>query len=141
MSRARRIFAYGTLQFPAIMAAVTGVSRPGRLARLDDYGRYCVRDAPFPGIAPREGGQVAGLVYSRVDADALARIDAFEGALYRRERVLVQADGRPLSAETYIVRPHWRGLLIDADWDADAFARRWHDAYVRACQTERTGDP
>lgn len=135
----KRIFVYGTLQFPAIAAAVTGRRLEGRAATLDGYARFQVRDAPYPGITPRAGARVAGLVYDDVDAAALARIDDFEGEMYRREAVtVVLADGSgELMAETYVMRPRWRSALGGADWDADAFARDWHDVYVRACSHER----
>ncbi|MDZ7748150.1 MAG: gamma-glutamylcyclotransferase family protein [Halofilum sp. (in: g-proteobacteria)] len=127
------IFVYGTLQFPDIAAAVAGRPLQGRGARLVGYARFQVQRAPFPGIAPRPGARVDGLVYEDVDAAALARIDAFEGELYRRERVCVEphdGDG-PLQAQTYVVRPRWRSALRDRDWDPEAFAREWHAAYLR----------
>lgn len=136
----RRIFVYGTLQFPAIARAVTGRSLAARPARLPGFARYRVRDAPYPGIVPRAGSGVPGLLYEGVDAAALARLDEFEGPMYRRERVAVELsrDGSRLHAEAYVVRPRWRSALCNADWDPDAFERDWHAAYLRACGEGRS---
>lgn len=132
-----RIFVYGTLQFPDIAAAVVGRRLRGRRARLPGFGRYQVRRAPYPGIVPQADTHVRGLLYEDIDAAALERIDAFEGAMYRRERVTVEPedgpedDVGPLAAQTYVIRPRWRSALRNRDWDPEAFARDWHAAYLR----------
>lgn len=131
--RTHTIFVYGTLQFPEIMAAVAGAHFTGTAATLDGYRRYAVADAPFPGIAPDPRGRVDGLVYAGLDGAALERVDDFEGEPYRRETVAVRAeDGRTVAADTYVIRPDWRSILLDRAWDAEAFARQWHDHYLRA---------
>lgn len=135
----RPVFVYGTLQFREVAEAVTGRRLQAYAARLDGYARFQVRGEPFPGIVPASGASVHGLVYTGVDPAALERIDAFEGELYRRERITVAPgdDGEPLAAETYIVRRRWRSLLRDVDWDPDAFARDWLAAYVREVTRRR----
>ncbi len=131
------VFVYGTLQFPDIARAVTGQERPAaEPATLYDYARYAVKRAPFPAIVPEAGGHVRGLVYTGVGPAALARIDAFEGEFYRRQTVTaVTDDGRRIEAYAYVVRLRYRARLTHGAWDEDAFAHRWHDAYVRACRT------
>ncbi len=134
------MFVYGTLQFADVLAAVTGRRFEGVVATLDDHARYCVKQQPFPGIVPQAGSQVRGLVYRGIDPVALARIDEFEGELYRRETVSVRTDdGRDIEAQAYVVRPRFHSLLADAPWDEDTFARRWRERYVRACRAERRG--
>jgi len=142
--RSRRIFAYGTLQFPDIAAAVAGRRLPASAARLHGYARFQLKGEPYPGIVPRAGASVPGVVYEGVDGIVLDRLDEFEGEMYRREDVQVIVDdgvdgdgeGTPLAAQTYVIRPRWRSLLRPVDWDPDSFARHWHSAYVRA-----DGDP
>ena len=130
----RRIFVYGTLQFPAIAEAVTGRRLASARAWLEGYARFQIKDAPYPGIAPRPNASVEGLVYEDVDPAALERIDTFEGEMYRRVEVTVtREDAAAVAAQTYVVRPRWRVLLREADWDPNAFAREWHETYVRAC--------
>lgn len=135
---ARNVFAYGTLQFPAIAEAVTGRQLAGELAVLEGYGRHALREAPYPGIVPAPGSRTDGMLYRDVDPVALGRIDNFEDPLYRRETVRVRlAYGECLRAVTYVVRQDWRAALAPSGWDPDEFARRWHDAYVRAARAER----
>lgn len=123
---------YGTLQFGEIMTAVAGGTFGATPVTLEGYARYCVADAPYPGIAPAPEARVDGLLYTGLGPRELARIDAFEGDLYERGPVTVRdASGQERPAETYIVRPDRRAELIDAPWDPDAFARRWHDVYLR----------
>ncbi len=133
------LFVYGTLQFPAVAAAVTGERLPGTRAVLDDFARHAVHGAPFPGIVPRPGHAVEGVLYENVGPAARRRIDAFEGDFYRRERVTVWRidGGGAVSAQTYVVRPGARSALASTDWDPEAFARRWHDVYVRDLEAER----
>lgn len=137
--RSRTLFCYGTLQFAAIFEAVTGRSLEGEDAVLEGYARFRVRGEAYPGIVAAAGAHVPGVIYTDIDPVSLARVDRFEGEMYRRQAVQVRAspEGRAVAAETYVVRPRWRVLLADAPWDPDEFARRWHDAYVRECLTER----
>ncbi len=130
--RSRRVFVYGTLQFADVAEVVTGRRLEGASARLDGFARYQVRGEPFPGIVPAEGLSVSGLVYEGIDAAAWERIDDFEGALYRREpvRVVRLGDGALLDAETYVVRPRWRPMLRNRDWDEAAFDRYWRAYYT-----------
>lgn len=131
--RTRTLFLYGTLQFPAVFEAVTGRPLESESAVLDGYARFRVRDEPYPAIVAAAGAHVPGVICADVDPVSLARVDRFEGEMYRRETVQVRAgrEGRAVDAETYVIRPRWRVLLVDAPWDPDEFARRWHDTYVR----------
>lgn len=134
------MFVYGTLQFGDVLAAVIGRRLEGRAATLTGYARYAVKQQPFPGIVPEPAGEVRGLVYSGIDPVALARIDEFEGELYRRETVPVRTDdGHDVDAQVYVVRPRFRALLADSAWDEETFARRWRERYVRASRAERRG--
>lgn len=133
------MFAYGTMQFPAIAEAVTGRRLTGEPAVLEGYARHALRDEPYPGIVPAAGNTTEGMLYRDLDPVVLRRIDSFEDALYRREAVRVRrlADGEIIPAVTYVVRPDWHAALAASDWDPDEFARRWHDTYVHAARAER----
>jgi len=126
----RAVFVYGTLTFPEIAAAVTGRALYGEPATLAEHARFQVRDAPFPGIVPRTGASVPGLVFPGIDATALARLDEFEGEMYVRTRVRCDTAAGSVDAEAYVIHPDWRSALLDLPWDADAFARDWHQAYL-----------
>ncbi len=137
------LFAYGTLQFPAIIAAVTGRTLTGTPAVLDGYARFGIRDEPFPGIIPSEPHQVEGVLYTDVTPAERRRVDIFEGEPYHRETVTVRLpeDGTRIEAITYVIRPRWRTILSPSGWDPDEFARRWHDTYVkRVTNARRAGE-
>lgn len=133
-----RVFAYGTLMFPAIARAVSGEAAPARPARLDDHARHALRDRAYPGAVPRSGACIEGIVYGQLSAAALARIDAFEGELYRRDEVPVRVgdEGQPCTALVYVVRPRWRTLLLARDWSPEQFRRDWLDRYLQLCGEE-----
>lgn len=134
-----RLFAYGTLQFADIIAAVTGRPLTGTPAVLDGYARFAIRDEPFPGIVPSEQHQVEGMLYTGITAAERRRIDVFEGEPYRRETVVVRLPeaGTSTEAITYVIRPRWRTIMSAAGWDPDEFARRWHDTYVKRVRNAR----
>ncbi len=137
------LFAYGTLQFPDIIAAVTGRTLAGTPAVLDGYARFGIHNEPFPGIVPSEPHQVEGVLYTGVMPGERRRIDVFEGEPYQRETVLVRLpeDDASVEAVTYVIRPRWRTVMTTTGWDPDEFARRWHDTYVeRVTRARRAGE-
>lgn len=114
-------FTYGTLMCADIMARVCGVSL-SEPADVHGFSRHPVRDADYPGIVPQPGGRVAGRLYRDLPEAAWARLDAFEGEMYARQRVSVQpVIGPPLDAWAYIVKPEFSSHLENGDWDYNAF--------------------
>ena len=125
-------FTYGTLMCADIMSAVSGRPLSGEPARLDGYARHAVRDEDYPGIQPAPGAQVEGVLYRDIDAAALARLDAFEGDMYARETVRITlADGTSLVADTYVIRPQHRTLLLAEDWNFAAFLTHGKARFTR----------
>jgi len=137
------LFAYGTLQFPDIIAAVTGRPLTGTRAVLEGYARFGIHNEPFPGIVPSEAHRIEGVVYTGVTPAERRRVDIFEGEPYHRETVtvLLREAGAWMEAITYVIRPRWRTILSASGWDPDEFARRWHDTYVkRVTNARRAGE-
>lgn len=66
-------------------------------ALLHDYSRRKVRYADFPGIIPQAAHCVLGTLVGGLSDRDVARLDDFEGSMYRREVVQVQA----LDAEVF----------------------------------------
>jgi gamma-glutamylcyclotransferase (GGCT)/AIG2-like uncharacterized protein YtfP len=120
-----RLFAYGTLMWPEILEEVAGCRLPSEPATLRGYARRAVRGESYPGIVEDPGGRVEGVLYRGVPPQAWDRLDRFEGEMYARTLVQAElADGIPLPAGAYVVKPAFRDRLDAIDWDPAAFARR-----------------
>jgi gamma-glutamylcyclotransferase (GGCT)/AIG2-like uncharacterized protein YtfP len=114
-----RLFAYGTLRDPARMTRLLGAAPPRAPARLSGWRCEGVRGESFPGIVPDPDASVEGDLYGRLDPTALRRLDAYEGPLYERIRVRVDArTGAPAEAWVYALRPAHRGRLDGRPWSA-----------------------
>jgi gamma-glutamylcyclotransferase (GGCT)/AIG2-like uncharacterized protein YtfP len=117
------VFAYGTLMFPEIWTAVTGLESAGVPGLLRGYAAYRVRDAEFPGSARVDGESVVnGVLYLDVNDSALARLDRFEDDFYMRESVTIEcADGVRRAADAYIVPNENRHVLTEEPWTRELF--------------------
>jgi gamma-glutamylcyclotransferase (GGCT)/AIG2-like uncharacterized protein YtfP len=130
---ASRIFAYGTLVAEDVVRALLGRVPPAAPARLEGYARYALRGRVYPGIVPQAGAHTDGVVYEGLDAVSLARLDRFEGSLYRRESLRVLgASGLRVEAETYVVADSQRHALSREPWSLECFVERHLADYVRA---------
>jgi gamma-glutamylcyclotransferase (GGCT)/AIG2-like uncharacterized protein YtfP len=126
------LFCYGSLEFPEVMREVTGRSFASEPATLEGFARYRVRDAEYPGLVPEPGARTEGTLFRALDAEALAALDRFEGALYERRRLEVRRrDGSSAAAQVYVVRDEHRHALSSEPWDAQAFAREGLAPFLR----------
>jgi gamma-glutamylcyclotransferase (GGCT)/AIG2-like uncharacterized protein YtfP len=120
-----RVFAYGTLEIPGVMRAVTGRSFPSRGAVLAGFARFMIRNQAYPGIVPSHGEETPGRLYEGIDRCSLERLDRFEGTLYDRCTVRVRTeDGMGVSAVTYVVRTDRRGTVGTEPWVRSRFVAR-----------------
>jgi len=126
------LFVYGTLMCEDIMQQVAGCL-PARLGgALSGYERRAVKGEHYPGLVPGAGGRVDGVVYRDVPDFAWARLDRFEGDMYRRHRVQIELmDGATLKAQTYVVRPRFVSRLDKAEWDFSEFLRSGKAKFCR----------
>ncbi len=100
-----RLFVYGTLRDDTVVQGLLGHRLFGRSAMLRGYHREVDPAIGYPVIRPRAGAKVVGKVLD-VDPDALAILDAYEGARYRRITVQVETlEGRHLEAYVYVPAP------------------------------------
>jgi hypothetical protein len=95
-SRGTTFFFYGTLTDPPTLCRVLG--RPlaaDRLtpARLDGYRRVYLRGAPYPTLAPAPGAWTEGLLAQGIDPAMRAKLERYEGPLYRLIDVTVSPPG------------------------------------------------
>jgi gamma-glutamylcyclotransferase (GGCT)/AIG2-like uncharacterized protein YtfP len=114
-----------------LVAGTLPVSGP---AVLRDHARRAVRGAVYPGVLPKPGASVEGLLWSGIVASAMCRLDAFEGALYERRSLRVETPEGAADAEVYVVRRARRSLLADEDWDLARFEARELAAYLEGCR-------
>ncbi len=133
-----KVFAYGTLQLPEVMRAVTGADYPSTPARLPGYARYRLAGLPYPGLRAERGALTDGVLYRAIDPGALRRLDAFEDDFYRREALLVWPErGGPEPAEVYVVPPEHHGLLELVPWSLQGFRDSALAGFMARCQAVR----
>lgn len=127
-----RLFAYGTLQFPAILTAVTGLQLRGVDATLRGYRCEGLRGEVYPAIMAASTEQVRGILYRGLSPAALMALDRFEDDEYRRRVVtVITDDGREQQAWCYVIAPRWRRRLDGRRWDPEPFERLHLAAYLR----------
>lgn len=111
------LFTYGSLMCEDIMAKVAGCQADRRQATLKGYFRARIRGEEYPGIIARPDTEVEGVLYHDLPAEAIDRLDTFEGKLYARQAVtVITAEGDPCSAMAYVVKPRYRHLLTGEAW-------------------------
>jgi gamma-glutamylcyclotransferase (GGCT)/AIG2-like uncharacterized protein YtfP len=134
LSGSTRLFAYGTLQIPAVWAAVVGEQVPSRPARLMGYARRRIKGCAYPGIREMAGASVEGLLYDCLPAWALEKLDAFEDDYYRRETLSVQISRtKLLPAEVYVIPAQHYGALSDQPWNLEEFRETHLRSFLRSC--------
>jgi gamma-glutamylcyclotransferase (GGCT)/AIG2-like uncharacterized protein YtfP len=135
----RALFAYGTLEIPAVMLAVTARSFASEPARLDGFVRFLLRDRAYPGIVETPGATTEGRVYHGVDDASLARLDRFEDDCYERRGVVVRrADGSCLAADAYVIPLARRALLGSEPWRRERFEREALAGFLADCERFRS---
>lgn len=114
------IFTYGSLMFDEVWRQVVSGRYRSEPATLHHHQRHALTGLSYPGVVAAAGVQVAGRLYFDVSAADIARLDAFEGAEYRRDALQVMlASGEPASAWTYIWLDSQR--LSGQPWRTDTF--------------------
>jgi len=130
------IFTYGTLMIPGVMYAVTAREFRFKNAILRGYVRFTVKGEFYPGILPVTDAVTEGIIYFDVDELSLARLDAFEGELYQRTPVPVEPEkDEILNAETYVIKPEYRGYLSSKEWNVKEFNQKHLGAFLETYQS------
>jgi gamma-glutamylcyclotransferase (GGCT)/AIG2-like uncharacterized protein YtfP len=129
------VFAYGTLQFPEIMQAVTERVFASEPASLPGHHRLALEGRAYPGVVPAPGQTTRGVVYRDVDPESVARLDVFESEIYERRLLRVtMPDGRHTFAFTYVLRPRFAHLLSRQLWSPERFRREHGADFLAACK-------
>jgi len=117
-----RLFAYGTLQHPRVIRYVIGRLPDSRPALLDDYARYTVRGADYPGIIASNGARIDGTVFLGITPPEWDALDRYEDDLYDRLTVTPQlVEGDSCTAWAYVVAPEHRHALSDELWELNHY--------------------
>jgi gamma-glutamylcyclotransferase (GGCT)/AIG2-like uncharacterized protein YtfP len=131
------LFTYGTLQVSEIFEHIVGRALASCPARLEGYARYRVDQRVYPAIVRQSGAQVAGLLYSGLDARELEHLDVYEGELYERTRLVVQAGGALIEAWTYVLGDAHLDQLATDPWDLETFQREHLASYLTRVSVTR----
>jgi len=119
------IFTYGTLMIPEVMVAVTTHRFRSIDAILKGYARFTVKGESYPGIIPETGAITEGIIYFDVDKGSLKRLDAFEGDLYQRIKIMAETKEKEiLSADAYVIKTEFRRYLSSQEWNMKEFAQK-----------------
>ena len=127
------LFAYGTLVFPEILAAVTGLRPRSAQAWLHDYAALLFHDAAYPGLREDPGHTTPGRVYFDLGPETWEQLDRFEGDLYEVREVRIECGGAVRRAAAYVVAAPHRGRLSSRPWEPEQFAREGYEAFLSAC--------
>lgn len=136
-------FFYGTLTDPEVLASVVRRRVPAaarRRACLDGYRRVVRDGASYPILVPDPAARVDGVLVSELDARDRIRLQRFEGADYRVDRVAVQvAGGGAVTASVFMPQPWVRGSA--EPWDLAAWRRRHKRRYIARLRAFGMCDP
>ena len=119
------IFTYGTLMFDAVWTQVVKGSYRSSPGTISGFTRKSVEGTTYPAIYRAEGSnRVQGVVYFDVDEGDTARLDAFEGEYYNREKVACSLpEGSETEVWVYVWKDRYIHLVSEADWDLERFSR------------------
>ena len=127
------VFTYGTLQVPAIMAAVTGIQPGFEEAILPGHACFRMEHRIYPGAVPADDSYIRGRLYLGIDDPVLNYLDAFEDVLYERQLLAVMASNITVKAQVYIVAEGYRHLLLSEPWDIEEFKSKHLVRYLESC--------
>jgi len=135
------LFVYGTLLFKEIMLRVAGKTFSASDAMLNDYIRFRVRNAPYPGIVFRKGSSVQGTLFHHIDAISLQKIDRYEGDLYERfEAYVMDNTGAPHHSYAYRIKDEFAYLVTEEAWSRERFLQNEIQRFMNELDGDPTGD-
>lgn len=126
MTGAVNVFTYGSLMYDAVWGRLADARHRSVAAVIEGHRRFAVAGETYPALIEAPGHRVAGRLWLAVGPADVDRLDRFEGADYRRCRVMVTVDpavdpsGR-IEAQCYLWLDASR--LLPDDWDVAAFER------------------
>ena len=125
----KKIFVYGTLQFPEILKRLTGKTFSLKPAILNNFQRCCIKDCDYPALIQSSGAKTEGFILEDMDDISLKAIDIFEGDEYEKKEVTVNVDCEKVEAIVYVWNAE-RDKLLGRDWDAALFEKTFLHKYL-----------
>lgn len=126
-----QLFAYGTLQFSAVLDALLGRQPRVSSRCASGWRKARFRYGPYPApVLLRDSGAVDGLIFHDLSEAEWCLIDAFEHDVYE----LAEIDVSGLSCWAYVLGDADSIDISEGDWDRDAFFIDHLDAYVDRCK-------
>ena len=104
------------LMWDAVFTRVTGVENNGIPATLNQYQRYCVKGAIYPGLVAENESQVQDTLYTEIADDIWQLLDDFEGLEYECIPVQVNIEQQVLEAWTYCFKEEYQNRLNNKIW-------------------------
>lgn len=119
----RRLFVYGTLEFPAVVKKLLGTTLAGESAELEGYTRYLLVNRNYPGIVSMPGESVDGVLYHGVTPKYFKLLDRYEDSIYERRQIqVINSHAQRVTAWTYVIPLRYRQELSNQPWDREYFA-------------------
>lgn len=116
------LFTYGSLMFPAVWRQLVSEPRESKLAFLPNFSRRLIFLDTYPLIiADTAYTGILGKIYFGLTTADIARLDWFEGEIYRRIRIDAQVGREKISCETYVPKPEYETLVRQDIWRGDIF--------------------
>lgn len=121
------LFAYGTLQFDAVLEALIGRIPQQVAASAPGWRAASLEGRVYPGLVAAPGSVAPGVLFIDLSRREWAILDAFEDDRYDLHEVTVASGGRGLA---YI----WPdGEVLDGDWNAEQFRTSHLEEYAARC--------
>ena len=127
------VFTYGTLQTQEVMRLVTGKEFNSIPATLSGYQRFKFKDKSYPGVIENSRCTIEGTLYTGIDSNALALLDAFEDIAYDRCLLDVTiSEDQTEKAFVYTVKDEYKKYLSDEEWNKEEFEKSDLEKYIEA---------
>lgn len=127
------LFVYGTLQDPEVLGALLDDPPPLTPVTITGWRVAPVRGQVYPGLVRDPDASATGH-HLRVDTEALAELDRFEGPAYQRRPVgRAHVDGHEVTLEAWVVPDAQAHRCAPGTWTLASFlADPARSAWVRA---------
>lgn len=120
------LFAYGTLMWPEVLAAVIGRPLSGTPATLSGFRRMRVKEELYPALVKSYSREaVKGILYRDLTEEEFRFLERFEGEEYDRKEVCIGAE----QAQVYVLSRAWRHIADSRLWRPEDMQKEHLEAF------------